>query len=295
MNNILEIRKNVYNNLTRKNLSEQTSPIVLIYNIATEDYNKIVKATQNFLCKSLSLLYKREFTWTENFLENNDELILKLKNKTPNGVLNPKFETQDEFSDIQFAVNNIFTNLGIYQNIKKLTIPNIRYKSRNEPDEVKSRPYYTGKMHSDAWVGHKGDAVFIIGLLGDINNNTVEFNNPIDVHDNFLHKAESFDEGNTRYKSLEHLGTLKEKTLVVMDHACLHRTLIKSEAKPRISLDVAVLIDSEYSHANYEGFDEKAYNYYDRNQIESIGKSNKYCINETIFNTTKTTIEINPR
>ena len=292
MNNLFEVRKKVYENFPKENLDNGSSDIVLFYNISDDDYNTLIKAAQVFLCKSLSLVHKREFIWTDTFLEDNDELIMNLPNKTPNGVVNPKKETIDEFTEIQKAVNNIFNNLGIYNNIKKLAIPNIRYKSSIEPKEVQNRPYYTSKYHSDAWVGHQGDSIFLIGILGDIDNNTVEFNEPIGVHDNYLHKAESFDEGNTRYESIKLLGTLTKQKLGVMDHACLHRTLVKAGSKPRISLDIAVLVDSEYSHANGEGFDETAYSYYNADLINSIGKNNVYNVEESIFDSTKTTIKI---
>lgn len=292
MNNLIETRKKVYKNFPAENLNADSSGIVLFYDINNDDYNTLIKATQNFICKSLSLVHEKEFTWTNSFLEDNDELIQKLPNKTPNGVLNPKKETTAEFVEIQKAVNKIFENLGVYKHIKKLAVPNIRYKSTLEPDGAKDRPYYTSKIHSDAWVGHKGDSIFLIGILGDINNNTVEFNEPINPHDNYLHKADSFDEGNTRYESLKYLGQLSKQILGVMDHACAHRTLVKAGSGPRVSLDIAVLVDSEYSHSNDEGFDETAYAYYNADTIKSIGVSKKYEVDESIFNSTTTKIKI---
>ena len=292
MNNLIETRTKVYGNFPKENLDANSSDIVLFYNINDNDYAALTEATQNFLCKSLSLIHGREFTWSDTFLEDNDELIQALPNKTPNGVINPKKETVEEFAKIQKAVNDIFNNLGVYKHVKKLAIPNIRYKSTKESEGAKDRPYYTSKIHSDAWVGHKGDSIFLIGVLGDINNNTVEFNEPVGAHDNYLHKEESFDEGNTRYESLKYLGLLTKQKLGVMDHACAHRTLVKENSGPRVSLDIAVLVDSEYSHANDEGFDEKAYAYYDTDILKSIGSTKSYEVDESIFNSTTTKIRI---
>jgi hypothetical protein len=292
MNNLIELRKKVYENFPKENLNSSSTDIVLFYDINNDDYNALTQATQNFLCKSLSLVYDREFTWTDTFLEDNDKLIMDLPNKTPNGIVNPKNETSAEFVEIQKAVNNIFNNLGVYSHISKLAIPNIRYKSNSEPESAKDRPYYTSKIHSDAWVGHKGDSIFLIGILGDIDNNTVEFNEPIGVHDNYLHKADSFDEGNTRYESLKYLGELTKQKLGVMDHACAHRTIVKEGSGPRISLDIAVLVNSEYSHSNDEGFDENAYAYYDADIINSVGVDKQYQVNESIFNSNTTKVNI---
>jgi hypothetical protein len=77
-----------------------------------------------------------------------------------------------------------------------------------------------------------------------------------------------------------------------MDHACAHRTLVKENAGPRVSLDIAVLVDSEFSHANDEGFDENAYAYYESDVVKAIGSSNKISVEQSIFNSTSTKIQI---
>lgn len=292
MNNLIETRKKVYANFPQKGKNIFSTDIVLFYDINDDDYNTLTKVTQNFICKSLSLVHGKEFVWSDTFLEDNDDLIQALPNKTPNGILNPKKETANEFEEIIKVVNIILNNTNIYPHVKKLAIPNIRYKSINESEEAKNRPYYTSKIHSDAWVGHKGDSIFLIGILGDISNNTVEFNEPINPHDNYLHKADSFDEGNTRYDSLKYLGQLDKQILGIMDHACAHRTLVKADSGPRISLDIAVLVDSNFSHANNERFDENAYAYYEANIIKTIGFTNKIIVEESIFDSTSTKIQI---
>jgi len=289
MNNIIENRKKVYQNFPKENLSDNLSDMVLFYNISDNDYNELIEATKNFLLKTMTLVYNKEFIWSDTFLEDHDELINNLPNKTPNGILNPKKETTIEFEKIQIIINNIFNNLGIYKYIKKSAVPNLRYKSNSEPEIIKNRPYYTSKYHSDAWVGHVGDSIFLIGILGDIDNNTVEFNEPINVHDNYLDKAESFDEGNTRYDQLEYLGTLSKGKLGVMDHACLHRTLVKENSKPRLSMDIAIMIDSEYSHSNEQGFDPKAYNYYEPSYLQMIGNGKSYEVKESIHDSSQIT------
>lgn len=291
MNHIIETRKQVYKNFPKDNLEISLSDLVLFYNISENDYLDLISNVKSFLLKSLLLVYNKEFVWTEDFLEIHDKLIMNLPNKTPNGILNPKLETSEEFTKIQTSVNNILNNLGIYPHIKTLAVPNLRYKSSIEPKEVQTRSYYTSKYHSDAWVGHVGDSIFLIGVLGDIDNNTVEFNEPINVHDNYLSKAESFDEGNTRYESFSVLGTLTKGKLGIMDHACLHRTLVKEGSKPRLSLDIAVMVNSEHSHSNSKGFDKKAYKYYEPSLLNLIGKTKKYDVVESITQTT-TTLQI---
>lgn len=294
MNNIIETRKKVYTNLPKINLQEISTPgSVLFYNINENLYSDLIESVKEYLLTTLSLIYNKEFIWSDSFLEDNNDLIMKLPNKTPNGIIKPKNEISSHFTKIQNNLNNILNDLGLYSHINQTVIPNLRYKPSVESDEIKSRPYYTSKYHSDAWVGHMGDCQFLIGVLGDVDNNTVEFNEPINVHDNYLDKAESFDEGNTRYESLKYLGTLSKQTLAIMDHACIHRTLIKENAKPRLSIDMAIMINSEYSHSNDKGFDPKVYTYHTAESINSIGKTHCYTIDESL-NMPTTIIKIQP-
>ena len=76
-----------------------------------------------------------------------------------------------------------------------------------------------------------------------------------------------------------------------MDHACLHRTLINDGAKPRLSIDMATIINSKYSHSRDEGFDPRAYRYYDAKDINSIGKTHRYVVDESL-SSSSTTIKI---
>jgi hypothetical protein len=292
MYNLIEHRKRVYENLPKIKLSNESTDIVLFYDISESNYEKLKKATQEFILKNLSVFYKEKYTWSEDFLEKNESLINSLPSKTPNGVIFPKKETIQEFEEMQRSINQIFRDLKIWPHIKKMVIPNVRFKSVNENQDAKNRPYYTGKLHSDAWVGHQGDSVFLIGVLGDIDNNTVEFNEPIGTKFDYLHKAKSFDEGNSRYESLKYLGTLKSQKLCIMDHACLHKTYLKENSKPRISIDIAVLIESEYSHVFDEGFDESVYNYHDSVYMEKIGITKNYKIETSIFENIPSKIEI---
>lgn len=288
MNNIITTRKKVYEDFPKENLETSLSNLVLLYNIEKNNYNNLIEATKNFLLKTMSLNYNKDFVWTDTFLEDNDYLINNLPNKTPNGLLNPKKETSKEFEQIQISLNKILEDLGLFSHINQLAIPNIRYKSASESEFSKNRPYYTSKFHSDAWVGHIGDSVFLIGLLGDVDNNTVEFNEPFNVQDNYLDKAESFEEGNTRYEFLKYLGILTSGKLGIMDHACIHRTLIKENSKPRISMDFAAIINSEYSLISQQDISQKRTNYYESNIIRSVGKDITYEFEEPLDSITTT-------
>ena len=283
MSNLIENRKKVYENLPTENLSVNLGDIVYFHDIGKEDYENLIKSVKDYLLKCFELVYGKKYEWEDNFLEKYSKQIMELPNKTPNGILKPKSENEFEFNEILKNVNIIFKNLNLKNHIEALAIPNLRFKDSIEPEDVKNRPYGTTQYHSDAWVGHKGDSIFLIGLLGDLENNTVEFTKPINVHNNYLDKAESFAEGNTRYESFETLGKLQKGKLGIMDHACLHRTLLTSGCGPRLSMDIAVMIDSDYSHSKEKGFDPTAYDYIPMSVFKELGGDSNVLIEESIY------------
>jgi len=290
MNDIIEQRKKVYQEFPKENLIKDLSELVPSYKLSNEDYSALQRVTKDYLLKSLNLSYKQKFIWEDDFLEKNSDFIMNLPNKTPNGIIKPKSELIKEYNDIQKVLNDIMIKLKIFSYFTKFTPINIRFKPSTELKEVESRPYFTGKHHSDAWVGHKGDCQLLIGVLGDVNNNTVEFNEPLNVHNNYLSVAESFDEGNTRYGGFKKIGLLREQTLAIMDHACLHRTFIKNNSKPRLSIDIASMVDSKFSHVFDDNYNEDYIDYYSNNVIKNIGSTNTYEVKESIKDDSKNTI-----
>ena len=54
-------------------------------------------------------------------------------------------------------------------------------------------------------------------------------------------------------------------------------------------MDIAVMVDSEYSHANRDRFDPNAYSYYDSEDIQLVGDINHYNVKESIKDTTPST------
>ena len=59
MSNLIETRKKVYENFPKENLNLSSTDIVLFYDINNTNYTKLIEATQNFICKSLSLVHKK--------------------------------------------------------------------------------------------------------------------------------------------------------------------------------------------------------------------------------------------
>jgi hypothetical protein len=278
---IIEKRQRLYSGFPLENLQIGGPKTVSLYDIKYDLYEDLQLKTQAYLLKTLNVFYNKEFTWEAGFLRKNRKFISNLPNLSPNGVIFPRSETIEEFQMIHDSVIEIMVHLKINRKFSAMAVPNIRFKTNSDPEEVKGRPYYTNKLHSDAWVGHVGDSILLVGLLGDLKNNTVQFNDPLDVDENYLDKANSFEEGLERVKRSVFAGTLPVSTFGVMDHSCLHKTYITKNAEPRISLDMAAMVDSEYSLSHQ--VNTQNYTYYKTKDMERINREVEYRCHSSIF------------
>ena len=60
MNNLIETRKKVYAHFPQEGKNVNSTDIVLFYDIKDVDYKALIEATQNFICKSLSLVHNKD-------------------------------------------------------------------------------------------------------------------------------------------------------------------------------------------------------------------------------------------
>ena len=108
MNSIIEKRKKVYEDLPKINQKENSSGIVLFYNIDENQYLNLQNAVKEYLIEALTLTYNRSFVWSDTFLEDNNDLIMGLPNKTPNGIIKPKIKKRSQFRIKSENLNNLY-------------------------------------------------------------------------------------------------------------------------------------------------------------------------------------------
>jgi hypothetical protein len=222
--------------------------------------------------------YLKKICEVENLDESVHYEALLLSNcKTPNGILKPKLETIKEYQAFCIEFFSLLTNTLPTKLITLCALPSIRIKSNIESSEIKNRPFYTGNLHSDAWVGHTCDAILLLHLFGSATN-TVEFFEPTKFTSNLLDVSSSFSEGIQRVHELNKIGQLAPRKLVVMDHACLHRTYISEKSSARISLDMGVYM------VNYPQLTKECpIHYYSFEDLLGLGKSLQLTTDDSIF------------
>tara|TARA_E500000178_G_scaffold356701_1_gene437525 strand:- start:137190 stop:138083 length:894 start_codon:yes stop_codon:yes gene_type:complete len=270
---LIKSRAKLYDNFPKENLNFLAS-ILRSYSVGKSDLDGIKDSVENFIFENHKYNSDGVKTELSELSLVGDDFYRQLLTSpaiTPNGIIKPKVETLNLYQEICRSFFSLMQNLGVFDCYSKLALPNVRIKAPAiyEKEDVKVRPYYTGKLHSDAWVGHVSDSIILLILFGDLKN-TVEFFEPIKPNKYFFAKAESFESGIARVEGTAFLTTMKKNQMYVMDHGCIHRT--KSDEKNsgfRISIDCAAYLKNNIGVP----FTDETYSYYPSGNLENLGKS----------------------
>ena len=280
MTSLIEERKSVYKNL--QGYSDLSFPgLVYFYDADLSDLRHSISV---YLEKTLETFYGKKYSIdTDKDLERHTPDILNLPNVTPNGAILPKKETAPFLNKAQIDVMNLLDKHNISDHIEKLMCIHVMIKAPFESLKTQNRPYYTGKIHSDAWVGHHGDSIFMAGVLGDIEGSTVEYFEPINPNEEFLNISDDFNKAHKRYTGTKYIGKMEKSKLIAMDHACLHRTKFESNSKTRVSINFGVIMKSTYSHENsVEIIDRFEASYFTIEQLRRVGHDLTFFVEETL-------------
>jgi hypothetical protein len=277
---LVEKRKSVYENLEGYN--EASFPGLVYFYDA--DLQALRSSIARYLEKTLESFYEETFSiLSDDDLEKYAPDILNLPNVTPNGTILPKKETGSFLNEAQVAFMKVLDSLKITDQIEKMTCVHVMIKTPHERKIVQNRPYYTGKTHSDAWIGHPGDAQFQVGVLGDIERTTVEYFEPVNPSKDFLSYSSNFDEASKRYSGKNYIGKMEESKLIVVDHVCLHRTKFESNSKTRVSINVGVTMKSDFSSENnVEILNRFEETYFTAEKLKRVGQDLTFFVEETL-------------
>ena len=217
-------------------------------------------------------------------LEDLTDRILALPNITGGGALYPKRESILVYNEICRFLHHGFN--GFFGKVKRFALPTVRFK-QGKKATFKKKPYATDKIHSDAWVGHFGDAIFSYGVMGDFEDTGVELFNARKLHDDFLEKIDDYDEGSKKYEGIEKIGSLNEGKAVLFDHLVLHRTMKENEGGFRVSIDLGIIMESDVhdSYRTIKNADMERFDYLPIDQLREIGETHIFATRENLRQT----------
>lgn len=184
-------------------------------------------------------------TSEEQLVQYLDGNLHLLANRTPNGVLMPKSEFDEEFTRLHGTLASCVAQLGITDMFDAVSCPVVVRVMAGIPDsQIDARRYSSSKLHVDLWTGDPGDEVIaFIPVLGDIEHTTVEFFEPSDdFEERFLKTFDRYEEAEAELKDLPlvpYRAHQEPGRMHFADAIVLHRT-VRRGGRVRVSLDFRV-------------------------------------------------------
>lgn len=282
---MIESRKKVYSLLSNYNRSLTKEGFVYTFDIPEKNLASLKVAAFDYINRSLIQNYGKDFKiCSARDLNTHIEKILKMPNITPNGKFLPKNGTAIFLNNVQKELIAYLKKIDILKNIDKLQSVNIWIKTHKQSDEFSNRPLYTGKIHSDAWVGHPGDSILWLSPVMS-KKNTMEIIEPLNPADDYLSVSDTFEEARERYSGTKLIGKVRYGKMAIMDHMCLHRTYYEEDSFPRITISCGVTMRSEES---LEKKSNKAFrkefdsSYYPVSILKEVGRTLTFSVKETL-------------
>ncbi len=234
--NIIESRKERFENIFKK--QDLVHPLIASIQLEEKQFNILKNSSINYLAKILDI---EDNLTEEKILEQYIKKGSELKNTTPTGMILPKKRTSLEYNILLRDYYQIINGMYFSNELSYCHTPaHLRVKWPNPRREDLSRPRHAPEeVHFDSWSGYSSHGLtFLIGVLGDVKNNRVNFLSP-----NKKFKEEWLSQANKPSSEdlmdgYEVINFIPEKkSLVILDTAVLHHTFRESDAGIRFSID----------------------------------------------------------
>lgn len=268
-----------------KNFENPLPGIIVIRDLTL--YSQLQRSVLNFLKQNLKIAFpKINFENKNQFLKKYYEYIIKLPNKTPNGLLLFQKETQDEYNVMHNYFSKFISQYFNFQNIATLHLPiNCRISDGGEFSND-TRPRASSKWHIDVWAGEPIESfLMFLPVLGSCKSSTVRYND-YQVEKSLLVEQKDYADQEIEGKT-KNFYDLEDNTFVITDSLVYHQTLRKNNSL-RISLDCRALYKEKFDYeSSIQNLRKK--NYFDTETWTSINKNKKIVTDLSFKNIKKRT------
>lgn len=247
---ILKKKEKKFQLLTKNFRHEKISALVVAHKINKKLYKNLYNATKKYVQASEKY----------NFI-----------NRTPNGKIVPKREISNEYLKVITSYRDVILSLNFESKIKKFVYPVVRYKDIKIDNKFNFRPNRSELPHSDAWAGWDESSILIqIPIDGDLKNNRVTYySTPNKIKKNWLTKKTYKNAQNKFAQLCQPINHhYKKQYIYISDIVVVHKTVKKKFSKPRISIDIPIVLNSKKKKNNYAIGDCLS-----KNEIKKLGKN----------------------
>lgn len=232
-------------------------PLTKVIKFTKNEYESVTSAVNIFLWESLKGSFKnKHFNLSKDLFMRYKKNLLKLPNRTPNGLILPYLENSKSYNILHktlkdiFEKKNLFNNLSSFQKTFKVRLISSDGKLKNNSN------YNTAKIHTDVWNYEPSSSVlFNIPLMGDTNAVGLNFFHPQKKIDVFNKHFSDYDEAKYLYKFLEKYSMpFKKGCIYISDAFSLHQTkyLGGEENNVRLSIDIRGMFKKKIGNEKFE-------------------------------------------
>ena len=260
-----ERSKRLENICKKTNLKKKTH-LISEGNINKKNLSFIQEASKNLLYASI--IGKNKHLTIENDYKS---IIRQIKQNTPNnithnGLVVPRKENSLEYALFLKSIFCFLSSTGLDKIIEYLVSPpQLRIKLGNKSKNFNA----SENIHSDAWTNYNTDKSYTLyfPIFGDAKRNFVTFYKPKKSFDPNWLSPKKFVDGAFISKHYEKAKVdYKFGKFIVSDCATLHQSILKKNASPRVSIDLAFIPKhtfkkpQNHSHVKLKEIENTGYN-----------------------------------
>jgi len=220
------------------NKEDLVHPLIASIKLKSHLFEDIKNSSLAYLSSVLGEGTKNNF---DQVISNFQQAESGLKNVTPTGMVLPKINTSLEYNLLLRSYYKALREEYFFEKFSfchtpahlRVKWPTVKYADLNRPRHAPE------EMHFDSWSGYSSHGVtLLLGVLGDVENNRVNFYSPNDhFQEKWLIKEHKPQEKELLrcYSQIDFIPP--EGYLVLLDTAVLHQTYREQKADIRFSID----------------------------------------------------------
>lgn len=233
----------------RVNHEDKRMPLMVPHKFTEDEFHTLRTYVNIYLYNSLQTIIPGQYSLHFDFLKHYSELIRRLPNITPNGLLLPKKHNFLAYNMIYQFLVPLIEKMKLTDVARIQRSINIRLIDGTPNQTVDSRPRSSTKPHSDIWAGEFSNHFTLqIPIIGDMDNNGINLWEPgASFFPKYVTALNDFNDGkealadSTRYATNMSLGYG-----YFMDSFLLHQTR-KQAPGYRLNLAVTFITESKLS------------------------------------------------
>ena len=224
--------------------------LLRLFSLDKNEYNDLCNVCNIYLWESLKHSFpKKQYSLNNKIFYDHLEDILKLPNRTPNGMIVPYFENFKSYNLIHDTLSTILEKNGFIDHFSEIQSTfKIRVISNKIKGKAVNRETSSFKIHTDIWSSEPISHLLInIPILGNSKEIGINFFHPEQDLSGFNMSLDNYGKAENLLKKIKPYKMLFNKGLMFFSDAyALHQTFVsqkiaRKKIDGRLSIDIRVI------------------------------------------------------